>query len=154
MIMVKIRIRLGTIFDDPEFFEVKMNCTECGKCCLNTQMELLPEDIERIIKLGYRLTDFAVFDGEMWRLRNVDGHCIFLNPQTMQCTIYENRPIGCRLYPLVYDDVEGPYIDKECPAWNTVGRNEINRLGKYLPLFIGRARQTNQWVRLRYGVRT
>jgi len=42
--MVKVRVRLGSIFDDPEFFEVKMHCTMCGKCCLNTQMELLPED--------------------------------------------------------------------------------------------------------------
>ncbi|WP_054854224.1 YkgJ family cysteine cluster protein [Vulcanisaeta distributa] len=152
--MVKIRIKLGTVFDDPEFFEVKMNCTKCGKCCLSTQMELLPEDIERIIRLGYGLSDFAVFDGEMWRLRNVDGHCVFLNPQTMECTIYENRPIGCRIYPLVYDDAEGPYIDKECPAWNTVDRNEIKRLGKYLPLFITRSNQTSQWVRLRYGIRS
>ncbi len=46
--MVKIRVRLGTVFDDTEFFEVKMNCTKCGRCCLNTEMELLPEDIERI----------------------------------------------------------------------------------------------------------
>ncbi|MGC8544132.1 MAG: YkgJ family cysteine cluster protein [Vulcanisaeta sp.] len=148
--MVKVKIRLGTIFDDAEFFEVKMACTKCGQCCMNTQMELLPEDIERITSLGYRLEDFAVFDGEIWRLRNVDGHCVFLNPQTMECTIYEDRPIGCRLYPLVYDDVEGPYIDRECPAWNTVDKSEINRLGKYLEVFIRRTAQTKDWVRIRF----
>jgi len=148
--MVKVKIRLGTIFDDAEFFEVKMACTKCGQCCMNTQMELLPEDIERITSLGYRLEDFAVFDGEIWRLRNVDGHCVFLNPQTMECTIYKDRPIGCRLYPLVYDDVEGPYVDRECPAWNTVDKSEINRLGKYLEVFIRRTAQTRDWVRIRF----
>jgi len=151
--MVKVRVRLGSIFDDPEFFEVKMHCTMCGKCCLNTQMELLPEDIERITALGFQLKDFAVFDGEVWRLKNVDGHCVFLDSRSMRCTIYDNRPIGCRLYPLVYDDVDGAYIDKECPAWNTVAKDEIRRLGNYLPIFVRRSLQTRDWVRLRLGYR-
>jgi Fe-S-cluster containining protein len=150
--MVKVRIKLGLVFDDPEFFEIKMNCTKCGKCCLGTEMELLPEDIERIVALGYKLRDFAIFDGEIWRLRNVDGHCVFLNPSTMECTIYENRPIGCRLYPLVYDDIEGPYIDKECPAWNTIRNIEIKRLGRYLSIFVRRSRETRDWVRIRFNI--
>jgi hypothetical protein len=39
------------------------------------------------------------------------------------------------LYPLVYDDVDGAYIDRECPAWSTVAKDEIRRLGNYLPIF-------------------
>ncbi len=58
----------------------------------------------------------------VWRLRNVDGHCVFYDPDSKRCRIYESRPIGCRLYPpLNYDDEEGAVVDKACPpAWRTV----------------------------------
>jgi len=55
------------------------------------------------------------------------------------------------LYPLVYDDVDGAYIDKECSAWNTVAKDEIRRLGNYLPIFVRRSLQTRDWVRLKFG---
>ncbi|WP_069806786.1 YkgJ family cysteine cluster protein [Vulcanisaeta thermophila] len=149
--MVKIRVRLGGVFDDEEFFNVKMKCTKCGRCCFNTEMELLPEDVERLVRLGYPIEYFATVVNGVVRLRNVNGHCVFLNENTMECTVYENRPIGCRIYPVVYDDVEGPYIDRECPAWDTVDKGELKRLGGYLPLFVSRSRMTLDWVRLRYG---
>jgi len=76
----------------------------CSKCCWDTQMILTPSDIQRIEKLGYKREYFAFFDGKYWRLKNVNGHCIFLDEKTGLCKIYENRPLGCRAYPIIVDD--------------------------------------------------
>lgn len=142
-----VKVKLGTVFDEPNYFEVKFLCIMCGKCCLGTEMELLPEDVERIMALGYSLEEFARFDGEKWRLRNIDGHCVFLDVRTNRCTIYEERPIGCRIYPIQYDD--HPYVDRSCPTWHTVSDGEIRRIGKFLPRFVERSRQTDSWIRAR-----
>ena len=33
-----------------------------------------------------------------------------------KCSIYEHRPIGCRLYPVIIDiETFEPIIDEECP---------------------------------------
>ncbi|MEL9989804.1 MAG: YkgJ family cysteine cluster protein [Thermoproteus sp.] len=140
-----------SVWSDPKFFEVKFKCIKCGVCCVGTQMELLPEDIERIEALGYKLEDFAVVDGEIIRLKNVDGHCVFYDPQTATCRIYSERPIGCRLYPLVYDGRE-VYVDKTCPTWNTVSRREIERLGPYVEKFVEDVKKTKLVIRLRKGL--
>ncbi len=139
-----------SIWSDPSFFEVKFKCIKCGVCCIGTQMELLPEDIERIEALGYRLEDFAVFDGDIYRLKNVDGHCVFYDPSTSLCKIYENRPIGCRLYPLVYDG-SAVYVDRTCPTWNTVSRREVERLAPYVAKFVEDVKRTKIVIKLRKG---
>ena len=91
----------------------------CSKCCRDTEMPLFPEDIERLKKAGYKLEEFAVFDrnAKIRRLKNVNGHCYFLDPKTGRCKIYDIRPIGCRLYPVVIDPISGRCtIDTEvCP---------------------------------------
>lgn len=114
-------------------------------------MELLPEDIERIEGLGYRFDEFAVIDGDVVRLRNVDGHCFFYDPKRAVCKIYEHRPIGCRLYPLVYDGRE-VYVDKTCPTWNTVPRREIDRLAPYVAKFVRDAQNAKIVLKLRKGL--
>lgn len=112
-------------------------------------MELLPEDIERIESLGYSLEYFAVNDNGIWRLKNINGHCVFYDEETRKCKIYEYRPIGCRLYPLNYDDEEGVVVDKACPQWRTVPRSEIDRLKPAVEYFVRRMRETDIYVRAR-----
>ena len=77
-------------------------------------MPLTSSDINRILRLGYRLEDFAVkVEGE-WRLRNIHGKCVFLGDEG--CRIYPYRPLGCRLYPLVYDESSRIVrFDEICP---------------------------------------
>lgn len=136
------------MWSSAEFFEVKFRCIKCGICCIDTQMELLPEDIERIAALGYRPEDFATVDGDVVRLKNVEGHCVFYDPSTSTCRIYEHRPVGCRLYPLVFDGRE-VYVDRTCPTWDTVPRKEVERLGPYVRFFVDDSRKTAIIVRLR-----
>ena len=96
------------VFEDPR-------CLKCHRCCEGTEMILLPSDIARIEALGIPLHAFAVRDEHgFYRLKNEGGKCVFID-ENGRCRIYERRPLGCRLYPLVFDELEGPTIDWECP---------------------------------------
>ncbi|MEM0011006.1 MAG: YkgJ family cysteine cluster protein [Candidatus Bathyarchaeia archaeon] len=86
----------------------------CSRCCHETGMLLTKLDINVLVKLGYRLKEFAVRSGQNWKLRNLNGVCFFLKEN--RCKIYKFRPFGCRLYPLVYDPNEGKIkLDEFCP---------------------------------------
>lgn len=90
---------------------------KCHLCCLETEMILTPEDIKRLSALGYSLEDFAKKSGKFWTLRNVDGKCYFLDDTG--CRIYNHRPYGCRLYPLIYDLTNNTIVlDRYCPYSN------------------------------------
>jgi Fe-S-cluster containining protein len=110
-------------------FGVKVDCIIdgkfCGKCCYQTEMPLTEEDIERIEKLGYRRQDFVVKVNGVYRLRNVNGKCFFLD-ESNRCKIYEHRPIGCRIYPVVFD-VERckAVVDDLCPMRDKISRKDI-----------------------------
>ena len=105
----------------------------CCRCCWDTQMILTREDLERISREGYEVEEFAVIDSKgLYRLRNVNGHCIFLNPDSCRCRIYHARPVGCRIYPVVYLEGEGPTVDGECPASHTVTPEEFEEKSKTL----------------------
>jgi len=85
----------------------------CIKCCLNTEMPLSNSDIVRIKGLGFRNFFIAKRNGAR-QLKNLKGRCIFHNGQ--RCTIYGDRPEGCRLYPAILDvDKEKIVIDEHCP---------------------------------------
>lgn len=96
-------------------------CMNCGICCENTEMELSEKDINRIIRITRdtpNLKQFYIIDKKTGEklLRNVDGRCIFQNPKTLTCIIYENRPEGCKFYPLIYDfQKRNCVLDSECP---------------------------------------
>jgi len=106
--------------------DCKIGSRYCGKCCYNTEMILFKEDIERITKLGYPRDFFTMRQGNINVLRNINGHCVFLDPETNRCKIYRHRPIGCRLYPLVYDiDRDIVIIDAECPKTKELSEKHI-----------------------------
>ena len=77
-------------------------------------MPISYNDIEQIKKLGFK-TDFFVIKDDGWlQLKNKKGQCVFHNGTT--CSIYENRPEGCKLYPVIYDkDKKSAVFDKDCP---------------------------------------
>jgi Fe-S-cluster containining protein len=48
------------------------------------------------------------------QLLNVHGHCVFLRDG--RCAVYEHRPEGCRLYPLILDlETDEVVRDDFCP---------------------------------------
>ena len=110
----------------PEFY-----CSysdKCYECCRETEMTLSEEDITRIEHLGYKIEEFLEEKDGFMTLRNKNEFCIFL--KNGACSIYENRPQGCRFYPLIYDfDFEDIVIDNLCVHY------EDFDLEIYRPLF-------------------
>jgi Fe-S-cluster containining protein len=76
-------------------------------------MPLNDFDIRRIRGLGFK-NFFKVNKNGIRQLRNYNGKCIFHNGTI--CKIYNSRPIGCRLYPAVFDELKNNVIlDNYCP---------------------------------------
>jgi Fe-S-cluster containining protein len=71
-----------------------------------------------------------VLQGGFYKLRNVKGRCYFL--RVNRCTVYEYRPIGCSMYPIVInvarEDVE---LDEECPIAGETTDRELERAREY-----------------------
>ncbi|MGA2875094.1 MAG: YkgJ family cysteine cluster protein [Nitrososphaerales archaeon] len=87
----------------------------CVACCYDTEMPLLEDDVKRLQGLGFK-ERFFVREKEGFKvLKNSnEGRCVFHDGK--QCTIYENRPAGCKLYPVIFDeDLGRPVRDSLCP---------------------------------------
>jgi len=114
----------------------RSECLKCGLCCIETEMILLPTDISIIENLGYAVNEFATYWGGYWRLKNVDGHCYFYDPVSGTCKIYKHRPMGCRIYPIIYVEGVGPSIDKDCPLADTITPDEWRRGVELIRMYI------------------
>ncbi len=98
-------------------------CKNCGICCLNTEMIITNEDINRIENLNMlnlKRKDFSYTNDGFNYLKNIDHHCIFLDnfskAEKNICKIYENRPKGCQIYPMIYNlNNNCCILDEECP---------------------------------------
>ena len=99
---------------------MKNNCQDCGNCCRETEMILSDRDIARIMKNGRKnlLPNNFVdkTDDGFFQLKNINGHCVFFDLKTKLCKIYENRPQGCRFYPLTFNlETKLCVLDEVCP---------------------------------------
>lgn len=109
-----------------------MQCSNCGRCCEETEMELSSRDVERLEEMGYHREEFTVTDKDVTRLRNVNGHCYFYSLAHKKCKIYMGRPLGCYLYPVVYLMNEGVIVDELCPMGETISEQELREKGRIL----------------------
>ncbi len=73
---------------------------ECSACCVETAMTLTEADVRRLRARGYTGFWRQTSTGDL-QLLNRGGRCVFLT--THGCSVYDDRPEGCRLYPLVLD---------------------------------------------------
>ena len=93
---------------------MRFRCLEnCAMCC-SYKVALLPGEIKRIVKKGYRECEFCD-DGF---LTKKEGYCVFLG-KDLKCTIYDERPAFCRSFPF-YIEEGGVDVDLSCPG---VGQN-------------------------------
>lgn len=88
-------------------------------------MELLNSDVRRLTALGFKPEEFISIYKRIPRLKNVNGFCYFYDRDRRECKIYSKRPLGCRIYPVIYIEGDGPSIDKLCPMWHTVSYEEF-----------------------------
>jgi hypothetical protein len=92
-------------------------------------MQLSPQDVNRLKKIGYSPADFSTRKEGFRTLRNVKGVCYFFDQKTRSCKVYAKRPEGCRYYPIVYSVDEGkPIIDEEvCRRVSTVTTEDLEK---------------------------
>ncbi|MBI2424001.1 MAG: YkgJ family cysteine cluster protein [Candidatus Hydrogenedentes bacterium] len=105
---------------------VQFQCHHCGHCCTEVVCLPTPWDVVRIVRdTGFNPYDFLEFltpdeitgvdegdpswlsvGGEryMMALRRDAKGCFFLDKKTRYCSIYESRPILCRLYPFKLEE--------------------------------------------------
>lgn len=87
----------------------------CHECCVETEMPLSREDVERLAAAGHDPDRFSLVEDGFTFLANVDGRCYFLAGDG-RCREYAIRPGGCRLYPLVLDEEMADFtMDHLCP---------------------------------------
>jgi Fe-S-cluster containining protein len=128
---------------------------DCGKCCTNARegsLFLEPQDIARLAKhLGVTERELvkkqAVVhdDGEIELGKAPNGDCVFL--EGSKCTVYEARPLQCRVYPFFpldgYTPIESPYtwqFEKSfCPG---IGKGRLYRVGEIRAITRGKAEVT------------
>ncbi len=100
---------------------VSVDCSGCeGLCCRNHVIFLCPSDLKDFEKLGLNPVDYlflgpvdeltsrfsdVLIDGKYFYLtlkRRKNGYCVFARKENknIECIIYDDRPLTCRLYPL------------------------------------------------------
>jgi len=108
-----------------------MRCSHCGVCCTETEMLLSENDITRLVKQGLSKKYFVRFDKQGYAfLKNKDGYCVFYDRNRHQCSIYPNRPRGCRVYPVILDEEIGIILDELCPERHSISDKEKSVKGK------------------------
>ncbi len=102
-------------------------------------MLLSNADVEIIEKLGHCRSRFVRYDGDGFaRLRNSFGSCVFYDAEECSCRIQEHKPLGCRVYPVIYSEQEGIVMDSICPAKDTISEAELKRKGRIVSELLGR----------------
>jgi len=94
-------------------------------------MLLSVKDIERLERKGYDQTFFVRFDAEGYAtLRNHRGYCVFYDTEKKRCKVRAQRPLGCRIYPVIYDENKGIVADAICPSRGSVTEKQKAKRGK------------------------
>jgi Fe-S-cluster containining protein len=94
-------------------------------------MLLSSADAERLERVGYDRRKFVRSDERGYvRLKNRHGFCVFYDVEKCRCKIYKYRPLGCRIYPVIYSELEGIMVDDLCPMKNTISESELKKKGK------------------------
>jgi len=108
-----------------------MRCSHCGLCCEKTRMLLSSADVEGLERVGCNRLKFMRYDKHGFgRLKNSRGFCVFYNAEKSRCNVYRHRPLGCRIYPVIYSEQEGIVVDSLCPMKNTISESELKKKGK------------------------
>ncbi|MCK4299744.1 MAG: YkgJ family cysteine cluster protein, partial [Planctomycetes bacterium] len=95
--------------------------------CLETEMPLTTVDLERLAGLGHDPVDFTLVEDGFTFLSNVEERCYFLD-HGGRCSVYQDRPEGCRLYPLVLtEDMADFRLDHLCSHRAAVQPEEGHR---------------------------
>ena len=114
-------------------------------------MLLSRADIRLLENAGYDREKFVRVNRQGFaQLRNSRGYCVFYQTEKHRCKVYTQRPLGCRIYPVIYSEEEGVIVDYLCPLGGTVSKGEIGskaeKLRKLLQKIDGQTGKLNARV--------
>jgi Fe-S-cluster containining protein len=124
-------------------------CTGCGNCCSGPGQGFVWIQDEEIARMATALgiEDIDAFERQFVRrigirkslVEYADGDCIFLDPQSRRCMVYEARPVQCRTWPFWESNLTSPKAwaraAKDCPGCN---RGTLYSLGTIQRVLGGR----------------
>jgi Fe-S-cluster containining protein len=94
-------------------------------------MPLSEKDMRLLEKKSCKRKSFVRYDKNGFAmLQNRKGRCVFYDVERRRCNAYSSRPLGCRLYPVVYSEKNVAIVDKLCPMSRTVSRAELRKKGE------------------------
>ena len=108
-------------------------CTQCGNCCSGPGTGYVwvnDEEVQSIANAVGMSDQQDEFERKFTRrigtrislVEYSDGDCIFLDPKTRTCSVYESRPVQCRTWPFWKNNVQTPKdwarAAKGCPGCN------------------------------------
>jgi Fe-S-cluster containining protein len=94
-------------------------------------MLLSKKDIKRLEKSGFSPNQFVIFDKHGYaQLKNREGYCFFYDRLNHQCSVYVDRPSGCRVYPVILDEGTGIILDSICESRKSISQSEKSLNGK------------------------
>lgn len=110
---------MGKLAHKFKFVDFKDVCSNCREnCCTRFYAVLLPEEEEEFKDTAFEVETQR---GKVKCIGSRDGKpCPYLSREGY-CTVYEKRPLDCRIWPVVvYVDFKTGervvYLDLECPA--------------------------------------
>src|SRR5882724_12583399 len=75
-------------------------CLDCGTCCFSKLVNYVAVSGTDHARIGERVDELTVFDGNRCYMRMVEGHCVALVVDLVArrfvCSIYGTRPGICR----------------------------------------------------------
>jgi Fe-S-cluster containining protein len=120
---------------------LQFSCTACGDCCSGDPgfVWVREEDIATLATaLGLEIDAF-----EHKYVRRVgvrkslvefpDGDCVFFDPQTRKCKVYQSRPLQCRTWPFWESNLTSPRAwERTCAKCPGSGQGTLYPLEKIL----------------------
>ncbi len=93
---------------------LRFTCTQCGKCCSGAPGFVWVSADEIASMATVMQMDQSTFRDKFVRrvgdreslIEYSDGDCIFLDPQSRGCMVYQARPVQCRTWPFWNSNLE------------------------------------------------
>ena len=118
---------------------LRFTCTQCGHCCSGAPGYVWVSEQEVLAMAAAMQLDEAAFRDKFVRrvgmreslIEYSDGDCIFLDPQSRGCMLYEARPIQCRTWPFWDSNLESPAEwERTCEVCPGAGEGKLYSLSQ------------------------
>jgi Fe-S-cluster containining protein len=101
---------------------LRFQCTGCGDCCTGAPgyVWVNQAEVQAIAnQVGLPIDEFTAKYVRKVGVRQSlveydDGACVFLDPTTRKCTVYEARPRQCRTWPFWESNLKSRKAWEEC----------------------------------------